>query len=182
MSPNTSRRWFIVFALVAVVAVPAARAAVTGCPADTKLVNATTATLSRSFSLSGEQAKILQQLVSLESARQDVPADLLDRMRTLTTQNRRVIVTGEKRLAALPPGTPQGRAFKRAALRYLREGLQPENECMGQAAAATTVAQSGASLACFEAAKRKEATLQRLVNATLVKMKGTRRCTIPHRL
>ena len=83
----------------------------------------------------------------------------------------------QKRLAALPPGTPQGRAFKRVVLRYLREAVQPENECIGSAANATTVAELGTSVACFEAAKRKDVVLQRAVNATLAKMKGTRRCT-----
>jgi len=178
---NPGRRWLITFTLALAVAVPAARAAVQACPADTKLVHTATVTLRRSLALSGEQANLLLRLVSLQSSRQDVPPELLDQLRTLTGQNRRVLLAGEKHVAALPPGTPQGRAFKRATLRYLREAVQPENECIGKAADATTLAELGASVTCFETAKRKDIALQRVVNATLAKLKKARRCTIRHR-
>jgi hypothetical protein len=178
MKLSPGRRCLAVVALTAAVAVPTAGAAARSCPADTKLTHAVNVTLSRSLAISAQQVKLLLQLVSLESSRQDVPPDLLDRLRALTNQNRRVIVAGVKRVVSLPPGTPQGRAFKKAVLRYLREAVQPENDCIGQAADATTLAELGQSVQCFQAAKRKDVELQRLVNATLVKLKTARRCTL----
>ena len=76
------------------------------------------------------------------------------------------------------PGTPQGRAFKKAALRYFREAVQPANECIGKAADATTLLELSASVQCFQNAKRAEATLPTLVNAKLENLKGARRCTL----
>jgi|tagenome__1003787_1003787.scaffolds.fasta_scaffold20709353_3 hypothetical protein len=178
MTLGTGRRLLVLLALGAAIAVPAAGAATAGCPADTKLVHTVTVTLGKSLSLSGEQVKLLLQLVSLQSSRQQVPPELLSRLRDLTDQNRRVLVSGEKRLAALPPGTPQGRAFKKASLRYLREAVRPENECIGKAVAAKTLAELDQSVQCFEAAKQKDTALQRLVNSTITKLKTARRCTL----
>jgi hypothetical protein len=175
---GTGRRLLVALALATAVAVPAAAAASSGCPADTKLVHTVTVTLDRSITLSSEQVKLLLQLVTLQSSRQPVPAELLTQLRGLTDQNRRVLVAGEKRLVALPPGTPQGRAFKKAALRYLREAVRPENECIGKAVAAKTLAELNQSVQCFTAAKQKETTIQRLVNATIDRLKKARRCTL----
>jgi hypothetical protein len=178
MNLSTGRRCVVALVVAAVVSVPTATAASSSCPADMKLVHTVNGTLSRSLAISTEQVKLLLQLVQLESTRQDVPADLLDRLRSLTDQNRKVLVAGEKRLGALPPGTPQGRAFKRAALRYLREAVRPENDCIGRAVDARTLAELGQSVQCFEAAKRKDAELQRVVKAAIDKLKAARRCTI----
>jgi hypothetical protein len=178
MIRTTGRRLLLPLALAAAVAVPAAEAATASCPADTKLVHSVSVTLGRSLTLSGEQVKLLMQLVSLQSSRQSVPPELLARLRDLTDQNRQVLVAGEKRLVALPPGTPQGRAFKKAALRYFREAVRPENECIGTAVGAKTLAELDQSVQCFTAAKQKEATIQRLVNSTLNKLKTARRCTL----
>jgi hypothetical protein len=175
---DRGRRLVIPLALAAAVVVPAAGAAPSGCPADTKLVRTVNATLGASLPISDQQVKLLLQLVSLQSSRQQVPPDLLTQLRDLTDQNRRVLVAGEKRLAALPPGTPQGRAFKKAALRYLREAVRPENECIGKAVDAKTLAEFDQSVQCFSAAKQKDTALQRLVNSTLVKLKSARRCTL----
>jgi hypothetical protein len=169
MNLSTGRRWLVAFALAATLAVPTARAAANGCPADTKLVHTVNVTLSRSLALSSQQVKLLLQLVSLQSSRQTVPPDLLERLRDVTAQ---------KRLAALKPGTPQGGAFKKAALRYLREAVRPENECIGDAADAKTLAELDQSVQCFQAAKRKDTALQRVVNAAIAKLNATRRCTI----
>jgi hypothetical protein len=175
---SSGRRLLLVLALVGTLAVPAARAATLGCPADTKLVHQMSVTLNRSLTISNDQVKLLMQLVSLQTSRQPVPPELVDQLHSLTDQNRRVLASGVKRLKALRPGTPQGRAFKNAALRYFREAVQPANECIGKAADAKTLPELSTSVQCFQSAKRKEATLQTLVNAKLVKLKGARRCTL----
>jgi hypothetical protein len=175
---SIGRRLLVQLVLAAAVAVPAAAAATASCPADTKLVHTVSATLSRSLALSAEQVKLLVQLVSLQSSRQAVPPELIARLRDLTDQNRRVLLSGEKRLAALPPGTPQGRAFKKAGLRYLREAVRPENECIGKAADAKTLVELDQSVQCFQAAKQKDTAIQRLVNSTLTKLRTARRCTL----
>jgi hypothetical protein len=171
-------RWLLTFVLAGLLAAPAAEAGTTSCPADAKLIHAVRVTLTRSLTLSNQQAQLLVKLVSLQTSRQPVPPELLDQLRSLTDENRRVLASGVKRLAAMKPGTPQGRGLKRAALRYLREAVQPENECIGKAADARTLAELGASVTCFQNAKRAETSLQRLVNAKLEKLKRARRCTI----
>jgi hypothetical protein len=117
-------------------------------------------------------------MFSLQSAKRPVPDAIRDGLRTRTARNARVLAAGERKLRALPPGTPQGRAFKRLALRYLHDAVRPMNACIGRAVEAKTVAELGASVACFDNGKRKSVPLERAMNSSLTQLAKVRRCTI----
>ena len=135
-------------------------------------------TLEKSLPITSQQVSLLLQMFSLESAKRPVPAAVVNGLRSRTARNARVLATGERQLKALPPGTPQGRAFKRLALRYLNEAIRPMNECIGDAVEAKTVAALGAAVRCFDNAKRKSAPLERAMNSSLTQLAKVRRCTI----
>ena len=156
----------------------AARAQAAGCAADTRLATSMRGTLARSITISARQVQLLLRMVSLESAQQPVPAGVVADLRTKTNRNARVLARGERELRSLPPGTPQGRAFKQLGLRYLHGGLRSMNACLLNAAEAKTAAQLGASVTCFDNARRKSAALESSINTSLTRLARTKRCTL----
>lgn len=178
ITPGTSRA-ALAIALAAALAAPiAAQARADGCPADNRLASSMSGTLGKSLSVTAEQLKLLLQMFSLQSAKQPVPPGVVDSLRSRTARNRRLLARGEQQLAALPPGTPQGRAFKRIGLRYLHEAVRPMNECIGDAVEAKTVAEIGAAVTCFDNGKRSSAALERSVNKSLNQLARVKRCTL----
>jgi len=135
-------------------------------------------TLSKTLTLSNQQAQLFLQLYSFESANQPVPADLVTRLRARTARNRGVLASGERQLAALPPGTPQGRVFKQASLRYLHEVAGPLNECIEAGVVAKTVKQLGDAVTCFDSRKRAGTKLQSAINSSMTQLVSVRRCTL----
>lgn len=108
---GTSRAALTVAILVAIAAPIAADARAAGCPADTRLASSMSGTLAKSLPVTAQQVQLLLQLFSLQSAKQPVPPEVTEGLRSRTAKNRRILASGERQLAALPPGTPQGRAF-----------------------------------------------------------------------
>ena len=155
-----------------------ARARPASCPADNRLAASVSSTLAKSLPITSQQVSLLLQMFSLQSAKRPVPAAIRDGLRTRTARNARVLAAGERKLKALPPGTPQGRTFKRLALRYLHDAVRPMNACIGRAVEAKTVAELGASVACFDNGKRKSVPLERAMNSSLTQLAKVRRCTI----
>lgn len=178
---KTSRAALIV-ALIAGAALTVAidaQARPASCPADNHLAASVSATLAKSLPITSQQVGLLLQMFSLPSAKRPVPAAIRDGLRTRTARNARVLAAGERKLKALPPpGTPQGRTFKRFALRYLHDAVRPMNACIGRAVEAKTVAELGASVACFDNGKRKSVPLERAMNSSLTQLAKVRRCTI----
>lgn len=155
-----------------------AQARSASCPRDNRLAASVSSTLAKSIPITSQQVSLLLQMVSLESEKRPVPASIIDGLRTRTARNARVLATGERRLKALPPGTPQGRMFKRLALRYLHDAVRPMNACIGRAVEAKTVAELGSAVTCFDNAKRKSAVLQGAMNTSLTRLAKVRRCTL----
>jgi hypothetical protein len=148
------------------------------CPADNRLAASVSATLGKSLPITSQQVSLLLQMFALESAKRPVPPAIVNRLRSRTAQNGSLLATGERKLKALPPGTPQGRAFKRLALRYLHDAVRPMNACIGRAVEAKTVAELGAAVTCFDNGKRKSAPLERAMNNSLTQLAKVRRCSI----
>ena len=179
MITRGTSRAALTIAVAAALTLPiAARAQAAGCAADTRLATSMRGTLAQSIVISAQQVQLLLRMVSFESAQQPVPADVVNGLRTRTARNTRVLVRGERELRALPPGTPQGRAFKQLGLRYLHNGLRTMNACLLKAAEAKTAAQLRNSVTCFDNAKRKAAALQSAINTSLTKLARTKRCTL----
>jgi len=180
----TTRETFRVALTVTLIAATAltvaidAQARSTSCPKDNRLAASVSSTLAKSLPITSQQVSLLLQMFSLQSAKRPVPDAIRDGLRTRTARNARVLAAGERKLRALPPGTPQGRAFKRLALRYLHDAVRPMNACIGRAVEARTVAELGASVACFDNGKRKSVSLERAMNSSLTQLAKVRRCTL----
>ena len=178
MSPRRTCQVTATIAIVAALAPIAARAQAENCPADNRLAASVRSTLEKSLPITSQQVSLLLQMFSLESAKRPVPAAIVNGLRSRTALNARVLATGQRQLKALPPGTPQGRVFKRVALRYLNEAVRPMNACIGAAVEAKTVAALAAAVTCFDNAKRKGAPLERAMNSSLTQLAKVRRCTL----
>jgi hypothetical protein len=162
----------------AIAAALAADAQAAGCPADARLVTSMVGTLNKSYPLSQQGLGLLNQIVALQSSGQSPPPVLLANLRSNTDANRRVIANGEKALARLAPGTPEGRTFRTRATHYLHDALRTTNECLADSVDAKTVAETGAVVRCMHASQRKSVTLQVKVNAAIAGLKKTTRCTL----
>jgi hypothetical protein len=179
MTKRRTSQIALTIALVAALTVPIdARAHPASCPADNRLAASVSGTLGKSLPITSQQVSLLLQMFSLRSANRTVPAAIVDGLRRRTTQNARVLATGERKLKALPAGTSQGRTFKRLALRYLHDAVRPMNACIGRAVDAKTVAELGAAVTCFDTAKRTSVPLERAMNSSLTRLAKVRRCTI----
>ena len=175
---GTFRVALTVIAATALTVAIDAQARSTSCPKDNRLAASVSSTLAKSLPITSQQVSLLLQMFSLQSAKRPVPSAVVDGLRSRTARNARVLASGERQLKALPPGTAQGRAFKRLAVRYLHEAVRPMNACIGKAVEAKTVAELGSAVRCFDTAKRKSAPLERAMNNSLTLLAKVRRCTV----
>jgi len=143
------------------------------CAAETRLVNAWLEILNQHVRITGQQTRLLGNMYALVAADQDVPGTMVTQMALLTGKNTLVISGGERRLARMPGGTPNGRRFKGLALRYLREVARPLNSCIGRLIVAQTRTQIASVIQCVESVQRTQASLSRAVDRSLAQMAAT---------
>jgi hypothetical protein len=175
-----SARAPILLVLATALALPASTAAKADpCAADKRLVNAWHKVLADNSKITDRQTTILGEIFRRLSTNQTIPRELTDELRSLVTNNRRQLATGERRLTQIKPGTANGRDLKRLVLRFIRVVARPLNTCVGKLVDISSPEDLADVARCVDSSSRARITLSRDVDRSLARMRANRSVCVP---